>query len=139
VELLSKARLCELDCPPDQWFAENLIRRFNPDERLRKDLLSMQKANPDKPLMLGLVKCLMLLEPDFALAKLDRDHRDILRQRNETRFGHGGNSVAPQDVDRLLASVRSRACNQWPGMRPLLDASRFPSLAPLIRKELDHE
>ena len=139
VELLSKARLCELDCPPDQWFAENLIRRFNPDERLRKDLLSMQKANPDKPLMLGLVKCLMLLEPDFALAKLDRDHRDILRQRNETRFGHGGNSVAPQDVDRLLASVRSRACNQWPEMRPLLDASRFPTLAPLIRKELDHE
>lgn len=99
----------------------------------------MQKANPDKPLMLGLVKCLMLLEPDFALAKLDRDHRDILRQRNETRFGHGGNSVAPQDVDRLLASVRSRACNQWPEMRPLLDASRFPTLAPLIRKELDHE
>jgi len=139
VELLSKARLCELDCPPDQWFAENLIRRFNPDERLRKDLLSMQQANPDKPLMLGLVKCLMLLEPDFALAKLDRDHRDILRQRNETRFGHGGNSVAPQDVDRLLASVRSRACNQWPEMRPLLDASRFPTLAPLIRKELDHE
>jgi len=139
VELLSKARLCELDCPPDQWFAENLIRRFNPDERLRKDLLSMQKANPDKPLMLGLVKCLTLLEPDFALAKLDRDHRDILRQRNETRFGHGGNSVAPQDVDRLLASVRSRACNQWPEMRPLLDASRFPTLAPLIRKELDHE
>ena len=139
VELLSKARLCELDCPPDQWFAENLIRRFNPDERLRKDLLSMQQANPDKPLMLGLVKCLTLLEPDFALAKLDRDHRDILRQRNETRFGHGGNSVAPQDVDRLLASVRSRACNQWPEMRPLLDASRFPTLAPLIRKELDHE
>lgn len=139
VELLSKARLGELDCPRDQWFAENLIRRFNPDERLRKDLLSMQKANPDKPLMLGLVKCLTLLGADFALANLDRDHRDILRQRNETRFGHGGSSVAPQNVDRLLASVRSRACNQWPEMKSLLDATRFPDIAPLIRKELDHE
>lgn len=139
VELLAKIRLCELDCPPDQWFSENLIRRFNPDERLRKDLLSMQKATPDKPLMLGLVKCLTLLGDDFPLANLDRNHRDILRQRNETRFGHGGASVASQDVDRLLASVCSRACNQWPEMKSLLDAARFPDLAPLIRKELDHE
>ena len=140
VELLAKNRLEELGCPPRDWFAGSLARRLHPGDRLHAELKQMQQTAPDKPLILGLDKCLRLLEKDgFRLSSMDGRLRDILRLRHETRFGHGDSCVAPADVRRLLDAVCDRACAQWPGMQPLLDASRFPDLAPLIRKELDHE
>jgi hypothetical protein len=140
VELLAKARLCELDCPPRDWFAGTLAKRLRLNDHLCSELKRMQQTAPDKALNLGLEKCLRLLEKnEFRLSSLDDKLRAILRLRNETRFGHGDSCVAPTAVRLLLDAVCARACEQWPGMQPLLTASRFPDLAPLIRKELDHE
>lgn len=140
VELLAKNRLHELGCPSRDWFAGTLARRLRPGDRLHAELKQMQQTAPDRPLILGMDKCLRLLEKDgFRLSSMDGRLRDILRLRHETRFGHGDSCVAPDTVNSLLNAVCNRACEQWPGMQPLLHASCFPDLAPLIRKELDHE
>ncbi|MBM4164573.1 MAG: hypothetical protein FJ222_09080 [Lentisphaerae bacterium] len=140
VELLAKVRLSELECAPDCWYAENLIARLKPEERLKNELIRMQKECPDRPLALGLDKGLRLLEKDrFAFNTISCEDRDILRQRNETRFGHGGKCVSPEAVKRLYISVCDKSCDQWPEMKALLHASVFPDFAPHIRKELNHE
>jgi HEPN domain-containing protein len=136
VELLAKTRLAELGCPPELHYAEHLIASLSPNEALKGELRRL--AGPqDRCLLLGLEKSLRLLEPTgFPLCGLSREHRNILSQRNETRFGHGAACVPAAEVARLHDAVSARAANQWPGFAGLLAATRFPDPLPLLDREL---
>lgn len=143
VELFAKVRLAELGCPPEQYFAEHLIKVLSPDSASASDLNALQRRADERghgPIFIGLDRCLRLLRNHaFAFNDMSREHREILRARNETRFGHGGKCVPTDEVRRLFVSVCDRAANQWSELKALQAESVFPDLTTDIRKEMNHE
>jgi len=145
VELMAKFHMVELECPPEEWFAENICKKLDLSSKLQKSLFAKQKESGDKPLRLGLKETLEILSNTrFTLCKLlpgpgNWRHWETLMMRNETRFGHGDKSVKPEDVSRLKDAVYGHAVTEWAELDDLMKQSQFPDVENAILKEINNE
>jgi hypothetical protein len=108
------------------------------------DQLASQERNTmkDAPLRPGLALMLDLLDGtgfSFSSTFARRtESRNLLQQRQNTRYGHGTDFVPAAAVEQLLQVVRDCAVRQWPAFPGLCQQCAFPAYQSLVQEEIDH-
>ena len=145
VEWFARLRLKELGVRDDASTAEDFLGHpaLNHAKSVADQLAALERNSlKDAPLRPGLSLMLDLLESTgFAFSEVfarRTEARNLLQERQNTRYGHGTAFVPSAAVERLLALVRETAVRQWPAFPNLCGQCAFPTYESLVKEEIDH-